>query len=66
MIEPQDLLKKINSESFKEQIEEAIECGKYTDYEYNGEDEIEIEVFSTEFAVRQVIEVINKMVKDIS
>lgn len=65
MIQPQELLKKINSEDFKEQIEYAIECGKYTDYEYNGEDEIEIEVFDTEFAVIQVIEVINKIVKDI-
>ena len=66
MIEIQELLKKINSEDFKKQIEEAIECGKETDYEYNGEDEIKIDVFSTEFAVLQVIEVINKMVKDIS
>ncbi|ADZ11392.1 hypothetical protein [Riemerella anatipestifer] len=50
----------IESTSFREEIEEAIESGMFTDYAYDGEDEYPVDEFDSIFALDAVIKVIKK------
>lgn len=46
--------------SFQEELKQAIESGKSTDYAFNGEDEYPVEVFELETANAQVMEVLKR------
>jgi hypothetical protein len=50
----------IASVSFQKELKEAIESGKETDYAYDGEDEYPVETYNEDWALKQVIEVIQK------
>lgn len=49
----------MNSE-LREKLEKAFESARYTDYGYNGEDEYPIDAFDEDFAINEVIWIINQ------
>lgn len=51
----------IESEEFKKEILSAIEGGKWTDYFYNGEDEVPVNAFNSEAALNNVLGVIKEL-----
>ena len=43
------------------ELKYAIELGKYIDYEYDGEDEYQIEVFDSDIALNHVVSLLKKL-----
>lgn len=58
-----DQLKKLFTECLpliKDDIREAIESGKWTDYAYNGVDEYAVDAFDTDEAMNNLIKLFSK------
>lgn len=52
--------KLLENEKFIEELKKAIISGKETDYYYDGEDEVPYEKYNEDFALKQVIKVLEK------
>ncbi len=48
----------------KEKIKEAIEIGKGTDWNWEGEEEIEYQVFDSDIATNEVMGIVKQMLQD--
>lgn len=50
----------LSDEQFIKELEQAIESGKSTDWGWNGTDEVQYDIFETDTARNQVIELLKK------
>lgn len=48
----------IDDSKFKQDLKNAIEMGEDHDYDYNGEDEIRIDFFDSDIALKSVLELL--------
>lgn len=46
--------------SLEDKIKEIIDSGRETDYYYNGEDEVSVETFDTNYVAEKLVDFINK------
>lgn len=59
-MESESIEKILSNEQFIKELEQAIDAGKSVDYEWNGEDEVRHDVFETDAARNQVMELLKK------
>ena len=52
----------IENKEFQEALKKAIECGKDTDWGFNGEDEFTYDIFNSEEALQEVIKVLKNYI----
>lgn len=48
----------LTDESFLKELKQAIESGRQTDWDFNGEDEFEVQTFEVDIAMKRVMEVL--------
>jgi Tfp pilus assembly pilus retraction ATPase PilT len=53
----------IASDNFQRELQEAIESGKDFSFEYNGEDEVTVDIFHSGAALKSVLECLKKHLK---